>query len=255
METVIAIGVVAVLLTGFLIVFTPAADSIKKSISIQEADRLVAALEQELVNVRSGEEATFDAALTGFDRARQRIKYSTGVISNNLDDKSEIDKALLVYQYRGDPTSPRTSGDLSPTPVTSTKDQKAGENYTLVPMMRRKNSPLFKEDLKAIEGSVYLVKCVQMVHAPDTANPGQYALKPLPVDGKLRGEIYDPAPIPADPAPIDDSAPYPEAVIAFAAEFYPCPTKSAGFFDGTGFADFYKRSVKPVFTRNLAIRR
>ena len=49
METVIAIGVLAVLLTGFMIVFAPAAAGIRKSINVQEADRLASTLEQELV--------------------------------------------------------------------------------------------------------------------------------------------------------------------------------------------------------------
>jgi prepilin-type N-terminal cleavage/methylation domain-containing protein len=35
LETVIAIGVLAVLLTGFIIVFAPAAEGIKKSINVQ----------------------------------------------------------------------------------------------------------------------------------------------------------------------------------------------------------------------------
>ena len=40
METVIAIGVLAVLLTAFLAVFTPAAQGIRKAISAEDADRL-----------------------------------------------------------------------------------------------------------------------------------------------------------------------------------------------------------------------
>lgn len=250
METVIAIGVVTVLLTGFLIVFTPAAEGIKKSISVQEADRLVAALEQELVSSRTGETPADADAPTGFEKALVRIKDSTGVIANNLDGASsdKIKDALLVYQYRGNSSALRTDG--SPTPVASTKDMTAGQDYTLVPMMRRKSSALFLEDLKAIEGSVYLVKCVQMVNVPDG---DQYALKPLPEGSRQRGRIYNPAP--GEDEEVTDLSLYPDAVIALAAEFYPCPNKSAAFFGGQGFTDFYKRAVKPVFTRNLAIRR
>lgn len=259
METVIAIGVVSVLLTGFMIVFTPAAEGIKKSITIQEADRLLAALEQELVSARSGEEPSDAEAATGFEKALLRIQDSTGKITNNLDQASsdKMDDALLVYQYRGDPSKPRkpeNGGDGSPTPVVSTKEKSAGREYTLVPMMRRKSSKHFLDDLKAIEGAVYLVKCVQLVNTPDAANPGQYALKPLPVGTKERGKIYDPAPDSPD-TPIASPADYPDAVIAFAAEFYPCPNKSAGFFGGSAFTNFHKRCVKPVFVRNLAIRR
>jgi hypothetical protein len=119
-------------------------------------------------------------------------------------------------------------------------------------MMRRKSSPLFlDQDLPAIEGSVYLVKCAQMVYVPDGA---QFALKPVPVGGKARGKIYNPSPN-SDDAEVDPLSTYPDAVIAFAAEFYPCPAKAKGFFEGTSFTKFYQRSVKPTFTRNLAIRR
>lgn len=253
METVIAIGVLSVLLTGFLIVFIPAADGIKRSISIQDADRLVAALEQELVSSRPGETPSDAEAATGFEKALWRIRDSTGPIVSNLDTSTEFDNALLVYQYRGNPSDTRTSTDRSPKPVPSISGLKAGQDYTLVPMMRRKSSPLFKEDLRAIEGSVYLVKCAQMVNAPDGA---QFALKPVPVEGtgKARGKIYDPSPNSND-TEVEPLSGYPDAVIAFAAEFYPCPAKSEDFFDGDGFTKFYKRSVKPTFTRNLAIRR
>jgi prepilin-type N-terminal cleavage/methylation domain-containing protein len=250
METVIAIGVLSVLLTGFLIVFIPAADGIKKSISIQEADRLVAAVEQELVTTRPGALPVV-AAPTGFDRARQRIKYSTGQIVSNkeVNSSGRLEHALLAYQYRGNPSNPRSS-DGTPSPVTSTSG-KAGDGYILVPMMRRKSSPEFLLDLPAVEGPVFLVKTVQMVNVPDS---GQYALQPLPAEGKLRGQIYNPAP--NSPAtPIDDAAAYPDAVIAFAAEFYPSPSKAAGFFSGDAFTNFYDKAVKPSFTRNLAIRR
>ncbi len=191
------------------------------------------------------------------------MKDSTGPIANNQDTAAvpNSQNALLVYQYRGSTSSVR--GDGSPTPVASISTPKenppkAGSDYTLVPMMRRKNSNLFTEDLPAIEGSVYLVKCVQMVNVPDVDKPGQYALKPVPAPSptgpKQRGRIYDPSPNSADDE-IATSTAYPDAVIAFAAEFYPCPGKSKGFFNGDGFTEFYKRSVKPTFTRNLAIRR
>ena len=48
METVIAIGVLALLLTAFLAVFGPATSGLRKAISIQEADRLAARIIQSL---------------------------------------------------------------------------------------------------------------------------------------------------------------------------------------------------------------
>ena len=48
METLLAIAVVAVLLSSFLAVFGPATSGIRQSISAQDADRLASALEHEL---------------------------------------------------------------------------------------------------------------------------------------------------------------------------------------------------------------
>ncbi len=68
LETVIAIGVLAVLLTGFMVVFAPAADGIRKSINVQQADRMASALEQELVTLAQRLKTTADIK-TGFDKA------------------------------------------------------------------------------------------------------------------------------------------------------------------------------------------
>ena len=44
LETVIAIGVLAVLLTAFMYAFGPAMSGIRRAINIQEADRLASTL-------------------------------------------------------------------------------------------------------------------------------------------------------------------------------------------------------------------
>ena len=99
-ETVIAIGVLAVLLTGFMVVFTPAAEGIRKSINVQQADRMASTLEQELVTLRS------EPFTTGFNKAFTWI-----------ENKNKDKDALLVYQYRGSMTTLRD--DKTPTPVPS----------------------------------------------------------------------------------------------------------------------------------------
>ena len=47
-ETVIALGILVVLITGFMAVFGPAARTIKKTLSTDEASRLQATLQLEL---------------------------------------------------------------------------------------------------------------------------------------------------------------------------------------------------------------
>ena len=48
---------------------------------------------------------------------------------------------------------------------------------------------------------------------------------------------------------------YPEAVIAFSAEFHGMPGNNAAFFGGSAFKTRFDKLNKPVFTRNLAVRR
>ena len=224
LETVIAIGVLAVLLTGFMVVFAPAAEGIRKSINVQQADRMASSLEQELVTLRKGEE-TVDIK-TGFSKSFDWIKKS-----NTATD------ALFAYQYRGKVSTLRTDGTPEPEPSLSGKTP--GQDYVVVPMVRRRSDPKFLKDLEAIEGGVYLVKCNQLVF-----NAGQ-------LKAGTPGTIIDPK----GTAPAANADAYPEAVIAFTGEFYLMPAKSAGYLTGTAFTTKFPTLKSPVFSRNLAVRR
>jgi prepilin-type N-terminal cleavage/methylation domain-containing protein len=225
LETVIAIGVLAVLLTGFMIVFAPAAAGIKKSISVQEADRLATTLEQELVTLRKG-----DTEKTGFEKAFNRLSKA-----NSAAD------ALLIYQYRGSLGGNLRSDD-TPEPVADVRSKLPGQDYVVQTMVRAKSDANFKKDLEAVEGSVYLVKCTQLVYDAQ----GQLIL------GKA-GEVRDPKSGGATAKTPDE---YPDAVIAFAAEFHALSAKSQSYFDAPkGFGDAFTKAKTPVFTRNLAVRR
>lgn len=224
METVIAIGVLAVLLTAFLAVFAPAAQGIRKAISVQEADRLAYTLERELVTLRSGDGDEYG---TGFEKA-----YDWIIDSDNAD------RALLIYQYRGDPNQIRTDGTMEPYTGTGV----AGQDFVVQPVVRTKDSSLLEEDLRAIEGRVYTAQLTQLVF-----NGGEL------VKGDP-GKIVDPTPDDGDAAGGTGVDSYPEAVIAFAAEFYVVPNASYKFIS-TKMNDATFNDAKPVFTRNLAVRR
>ncbi len=225
LETVIAIGVLAVLLTGFMVVFAPAAAGIKRAISVQEADRLASTLEQELVTLRGqSEQSEFK---TGFGKAYELIEGS-----------DRPGDALLVYQYRGSLSSERTDG--TPVPVENIKGKLPGQDYTVVTMARRRSDSGFREDLAALEGGIYLVKCTQLIFEGGELKPG------------TAGKIVDPKGNSAS----SDADSYPEAVIAFSADFYTLPARSSSYFDNAnGFAKTFTNSKNPVFTRNLAVRR
>jgi prepilin-type N-terminal cleavage/methylation domain-containing protein len=221
LETVIAIGVLAVLLTGFMVVFAPAADGIRKSINVQQSDRMASALEQELVTLRNKD------FTTGFNKA---FKW--------IESKGNATDALLVYQYRGK-ISGSLRADNTPEPEPSLKDKLPGKDYVVVPMVRRRSDAYLAKDLEAVEGAVYLVKCTQLIFSGGQLITG------------TAGSIKDPKTGTA----VASADLYPEAVIAFSAEFHMLPAKTAAYISGSEFTKKFNAAKNPVFTRNLAVRR
>lgn len=224
LETVIAIGVLAVLLTAFMYVFGPAMAGIRKSINVQEADRLSSTLERELGTLRTGQQSA--DVKTGFDKAFQWVKQS-----------NDANNALFVYQYRGDPSKQRSDNTLEPVVRTGVVP---GKDYIVQPMVRRLSDPLFAKDLDAVEGAVFLVKCTQLVFDKGSG-----------VIAGSAGEIRDPQ----EGTPVAAPDDFKEAVVMFSAEFYSVPGNSASFLLGESFKKRFRSTVKPIFTRNLAVRR
>ena len=68
------------------------------------------------------------------------------------------------------------------------------------------------------------------------------------------GEITDPTPDDGDTAGGSGSDGYPEAVIAFASEFFIVPNSSLDYVKPGGKFN-PENLTKPIFTRNLAVRR
>ena len=149
METVIAIGVVAVLLTTFLAVFGPASAGIRKALSAQEAGRLTNSLERELSSLREGPDGAYENA---FHKAFEWIR-----------DSGKEDKAVFLYNYRGNPQQIREDASLEPFALATGQ---SGRDFILQPAVRRVGDADqdFREDLERIEGRVYLVKMTQMIY-------------------------------------------------------------------------------------------
>jgi prepilin-type N-terminal cleavage/methylation domain-containing protein len=227
METVIAIGVLALLLTAFLAVFGPATAGLRKAISVQEADRLAAALERELVTLRPSTGGS-DTYKTGFDKAYEWIKAAP-----------DSGNAILLYQYRGDPSQLRADGTMEP----YTKNGGvAGKDFLVQPSVRQRADALLLEDLQALDGRIFTVKLTQLVFEGGQLARGE------------AGQITDPTPDDGDAAGADGSDGYPEAVIAFAAEFFIVPNSDVNYVKPGGKFDPVN-ITKPIFTRNLAVRR
>jgi type II secretory pathway pseudopilin PulG len=232
-ETVIAMGIITIMITAFMAAFGPAVKGISRSISAKEVNRLASTLEYELSVLRPDEATTYT---TAFEKAFTWIKTS--------GTKSDM---LLMYQYRGDPTNPNSDGTLAP--YTGT-DGIPGKDYVLQSVVRQfSNSAVIAAELEPgiLEGRVFIVKMSQLVF-----NNGA-----LEVTGNP-GAIQDPQ----NPGGGVSYTAYPEATIAFQASFYALKSSSYNYINSASFrldstrADGHPDDTgKPIFVRNMAVRR
>lgn len=223
-EVVIALGILVVMITGFMAVFGPAARTIKKTLSTDEASRLQATLELELRTVREG---------------RERRRYQGDPFQKAIDwiaQSEQQGETIIIYKYRAIPGQFRNDGTLAPADRTLAI---SGRDFLVQPMVRRLSDPLFEEDLQAVEGRIFFVKLRQLVYEGQglrvTDEPGTI------VDPNVPGQDF-----------AQNPQSYPEAVIAFEAEYYSLPTKTFAYltnaFDPANF-------TRPIFSRNLVVRR
>lgn len=223
-ESVIALGILVVLITGFLAVFGPAARTIKKTLSTDEASRLQATLEFEMSVVREGQETRRYQG----DSFRKALEW--------ISQSERQGETVLIYKYRALPGETRADGTLEPA---GRELGIAGEDYIVRPMVRRLSDPLVEEDLEVVEGRVFFVKMRQLVYQGEGLRVAEEA-----------GTIVDPY----DPGEDFSTSPeaYPEAVVAFEAEYYNLPSTSFQFLTNVFDPDDFTR---PIFSRNLAVSR
>lgn len=232
-------GIITIMITAFLASFGPAVQGIRKSISAKEANRLASTLEYEMSVLRPDEVGTGAGKYpTAFAKAFDWIKHSAGTTQDNY---------VLIYQYRGDPTNVRTDGTLNP--YTGT-DGIPGEDYVLQSVVRRLGDSEVPVELapKVVEGRVFYVRMKQLIF---NSTSGALELTSDP------DKILDPNGAHAEAT---DSAAYPEAVIAFQAEFYVLKSSIYAYvktfdLDDENSDGHPDAAGKPVFTRNLGVRR
>ena len=226
-ETVIAVGIVATLLVTILGILGLSTETLRETIGAREADRLVTTLERELSILRESE--IDPDTRSAFDKAYQWI------------DKSSRGNAVkvLLYNFEGDPN---TSGDDgNPKPIGSAGE---GSGDVILTSVARfiEDSTLpeeIKEELGAVVGPVFFVRTTQLVYRNGALTRGDPGIIP-PHEGQ--------APLTGGTTPADS---YPEAVIAFEADFYLLPSNTEDYIAGFTFEDL----GRPLFTRTMAVRR
>jgi len=147
-ESVIALGILVVLITGFLAVFGPAADSIRRTLSGEEASQLQDTLVRELSTLRGPiEKQRYDD-----DSFKKTLDW---IANSHLQGQS-----ILIYKYRADPTNIREDGTME---RYRKETGIAGTDFIIQPMARRITDNLLEDDLEAIDGRAFFVKLSQMI--------------------------------------------------------------------------------------------
>lgn len=239
-ETAIAMGMVAVMISSFLVVFGPAIKGIEKSLGAKEADRLSSALELELSMVRPGE---------GFSSALVKTYWWIRMC--------HIDNAVLVYQYRGDPANVRADGSLEPyynagNQYDADNPDTPGQDYVIQTSVRRRKDAYHNAKIEAelyagnLVGKVYYVKLLQL--RPDA-------------DGKMvtpwnPWHVYTMQ----NPQTMTGwDGDYNEPLLALQARFYEVKPVLWSYVNNTFDPWVYHTDTaafdKPVVTKNMAIMR
>lgn len=231
-EVVIAIGIVAILLTTFMAVFGPAQKNIAKALGVADVSRLTSSLENEMNYLREGEETIYKNSAgdaTAFEKAFQWVK-----------DSGSESSAIVVYQYQADPTASANSDGSMPAANSSDKTKVPGVDYITQTSARRVDNDFIKSELTpgVVVGSVYAVRMTQLVEDETSGE-----LK----TGEL-GKIVN-----LDGSAANDSTNFTEGHLAFQAEFFLLPNNLSGFVTG-GKWNFNKLGA-PIVTQNIAVRR
>lgn len=224
-EVVIAIGIVAILLSTFMAVFTPAQKNIKQALSVRDVNRMASTLEKEMSDYHSHEVNEYTSA---FDKAYLWIKDSS---SSSADNYPPV--PVFVYQYKAmmnqeDPNNGRLL------PYDPSVGGIAGKDFITKTVARRKGDPSLKAELAAgvVTGPVYVVRMTQLLQTEEglevSTNPGT-------IEGGA------------------DSKTYEDAQISFQAEFFRLKANQYSYVNGNKW-DFKKLS-RPVATHNMAVRR
>lgn len=237
-EVVIAIGIVAILLTTFLAVFGPAQRNIQRSLSVKDANRLVSTLENEMSILRNGEGDNSGGSYTSsFDKAFEWIKES-----------GSKDSAILIYQYNAQAGTDDSNFNADDTPMpynVGTEKGIPGRDYITQTVVRfmddAKSKALMEKELVpgVVEGPVYVVRMTQLVK--DTATDG---LK-VGTIGTITSD---------DGTNVSDSALFPEAAIVFQAEFFRLRSNLKSYVTGNNW-NFDDKLGKPVSVTNIGVRR
>ncbi|MGJ8657694.1 MAG: type IV pilus modification PilV family protein [Akkermansiaceae bacterium] len=231
-EVAIAMGVVTLLLTTFLGVFGPAQKNIQRALSTKDANRMKDTLSNEMSILRVS-----DSDDSSFAKAFRMIK-----------DSHDSTSAVLMYQYKADPTND-TNSDGILEPYLTSDEGIQGRDYIVQTAVRTLgvDDAIIEKELssQSVEGAVFVVRMTQIVK--DTTNS---TADKLVLTARDTAGITDPD---TPGSNITDADAYPKAVVAFRAEFF---RLSSNNYQYVSSANWNFDNVGNAITEvNMAVRR
>ncbi len=234
METILAIGLIAMLLGIFLTLFLPAKDMIRAAIAREESDRVISVLRSEMTTLRQNEQAPASSSkstdtkyVSGFDKAFNWFKRS-----------ARPSTSIVIFTYRADLSkSPRADGSYPAVKIG--KDLPAGST-ALISMACPITDAIHKDDFMHAVGPVFLVRMTQLVEGTN----GTFTL------AKKSGIIKE-AGSPETFVSSEKDKDAWGATLFFQADFYimspPSPARYRKMV--------WEKMAQPTFTTNMSIRR
>lgn len=234
METILAIGLIAMLLGIFLTLFLPAKDMIRAAIAREESDRIISVLNAEMITLRPNEQAGASATkssdkkfISGFDKGFNWFKRTASPSTT-----------IVIFTYRADLSkAPRTDGSYPAVKVG--KDLPAGST-ALISMACPISDAMHRDDMLYAVGPVFMVRMTQLIEQ----NNGTFKLAPKP-------GIIKEAQTPESYISNKDSKEAWGSVIFFKADFYimspPNPLRYKKMS--------WDKMARPIFTTNMSLRR
>lgn len=223
METLLAMALVATLVSIFLVVFVPARGMVQKSLAQQDCDRLVGVLKTEMKTVRQDERSnnvsSDDKYVNAFDKGFYWLKKT---------DKPET--AIVVFSYREDIT--KKPGEDGTRPAIPANESVPGETSNLVTIACPIDDKVHRKHIRDAVGPVFLVSMTYLEF-----KNGEWKAAPKP--GSIPGA--------GSPATYIEGSSDRElggASVFYRADFYMLNTPNPNLVKGKD----WKRMGRPIFS-------
>lgn len=232
-ETLLAIGLVGVLLSLFLVVFVPARGMVRQALARQEAERITTVLRTEMNMLRGKEQApqtaqnsTSTSFITPFDKAFYWMRRS-----------EKPSTSIVIFSYRADTReSVRPDGTYPALPANANQPNGHTQLITIACPM---DDPVHGKEIKDAVGNVFLVRMTEL--EPQTNGSFKPAKEPGTIRGAQTPERFV----------LEENNTVRGAIVYYRADFFIMSPPNPARYKNKP----WKRLGRPAFSANLSFRR